>query len=180
MEIAPPVTCVLSPALTAKRPPELILPLPTMRLIVPAAPSDAEPERNNMKPLPPIFDVPTVKFKLLETAPSFSPPFPVLILKAPLDFVLPKPEISEIDPPVMCVLSPACAATRPPTVNVPLPTTTLTLPGAPAVAFPERKVIMPLPLLLVVPDVKDKAAETPLTPELAVLTLNAPLDVDLP
>ena len=63
---------------------------------------------------------------------------------------------------------------------MPAPTTTLKLPDVPLVATPVFNTIPPLLPLLAVPERKDKKPDTPVVPEFAVLTLNAPLDVTRP
>ena len=63
---------------------------------------------------------------------------------------------------------------------MPEPTTTLKLPAAPFVAAPVFNTMPPLLPLLAVPERKDKKPVTPVVPEFAVLTLNAPLDVTRP
>ena len=58
--------------------------------------------------------------------------------------------------------------------------TTLKLPAVPLVATPVFSTMPPLLPLLAVPERKDKNPVTPVVPELAVRTLNAPLEVTRP
>jgi hypothetical protein len=102
------------------------------------------------------------------------------MLKVPLFVVLPYPVAREIDPPVTEVDSPDVTATRPPAEILPDPTITLTLPDVPFDAFPLRNVMRPLLALLVVPEMKERDAEVPAVPEIALRMLNAPLELARP
>lgn len=103
-----------------------------------------------------------------------------MILKAPLAAKGLPPEVIETAPPVAVVLSPAITDTRPPAPEFPFPTTILRLPPAPLVADPVRNAIDPLLPLLVDPVLKDNAPLVPVVPALAVVRLNAPLEVPDP
>ena len=177
----PLVVAVLSPAPTWMWPPTSVVPAPMTTLTLPAAPLVATPVFNTMPPLLPWLVVPERKDKKPLT--PVVPEFAVLTLNAPLDVTRPYPVINDIKPPVplvVAVLSPAPTWMWPAASVSPAPINTLKLPPAPPVEAPVFSTIPPLLPLLAVPERKDKKPLTPVVPEFAVLTLNAPLEVTRP
>jgi hypothetical protein len=146
--------------------------------MLPPVPEDDIPVLRTTEPLLPLVAIPVFKY----TAPVFPvfPTFADITVKAPLEVATPNPETREIEPPVLSPLSPAVNTIRPPAPLDPAPTSKLILPAAPLDAKPDLKATAPLLPTDVEPDLIFRDPLTPSTPASAVLTVNAPLDVEDP
>jgi hypothetical protein len=138
----------------------------------------AEPVRRVIIPLLPLLLLPDENERDPET--PLSPEFLVRILNDPLDVARPYPDTIDTAPPVLDVDSPALSTTRPPAETFPCPTKILKLPPVPNVADPVLMTIAPVLPALEVPETKERDPLVPLSPALAVRTLNEPLDFAVP
>ncbi len=164
----PPVLELLRPASINTVPPIPLVPLPTLATTAPPRPPVEAPDPRERLPLFPPPTVPELKVSLpLAPAP---PPFDVKTLNIPLLVVVPSPELTRINPPVLAldVLRPPMSATAPPTPLVPLPELIVICPDRPPVDEPVPIHSAPLFPYLAVPELNDNFPLEPVAPEFAV------------
>ena len=171
----PPLVSTLAPAVITRRPPADLSPPSSFMLTLPPLPLAADVVLITIDPLLPLLDVP--EERCIDPLVPDDREFSVETVKDPLLDVVPKPDKTEIEPPLLSALSPPASTTRPEADVSEAPKTTLIDPPEPLSTSFVYKAIAPLFPSFDFPDTKAKEPLIPPVPAPAVITLNEPLDV---